>query len=74
MSKSSLPIFGAVSPQGVGYRVNAPLTVATVRTVIREKWCSRLEITDGRGGLAEFSAMCWLDGQPVVVTGQIAGE
>jgi hypothetical protein len=70
----TLPLLGAVTPEGVGYRVTEPITASTLREVIREKWFGRVEITDGRGGNARFSALCWIDGQPVVVTGQIGGD
>ncbi|MFD8708161.1 hypothetical protein ACFV1W_37220 [Kitasatospora sp. NPDC059648] len=71
---SHLPGLGDLTTEGVGYRVTEPISVSTVRDLVRTKSFSRVEITDGTGGLARFSALYWHNGQPVVITGQIASN
>ncbi|MEE1784176.1 hypothetical protein PUR71_14900 [Streptomyces sp. SP17BM10] len=72
MSKlSHLPGLGDLDAEGVGYRVVQPVSVETVRDLVKAKAFSRVEISDGCGGSPRFSAMYWLDGAPVVITGRI---
>ncbi|MEU3574673.1 hypothetical protein AB0E96_40655 [Kitasatospora sp. NPDC036755] len=75
MSKlSHLPGLGDLDAEGVGYRVIEPITVDTVRSMVKAKIFSRVEISDGGGGNARFSAMYWHNGSPIVITGRIAGD
>ena len=78
MSKpiSSLPLVGSVRRDGLAYRVTEPVPLDVVSGLIRESWCSRLSVTDASSDgrrPAEFHAMCVVDSQPFVLTGQIRG-
>ncbi|MQS18092.1 hypothetical protein F7Q99_39375 [Streptomyces kaniharaensis] len=70
-----LPILGVARRHTeVAYRVPAPVTTDTVRDLVRQKWCRRVQVSDSRGGNAEFRALCEIDGTPFVVTGEIGGQ
>ncbi|MFG2919618.1 hypothetical protein ACGF0D_42970 [Kitasatospora sp. NPDC048298] len=69
--EKTLAVLGTVTPEGVGYRVVDPITVTEFQTFIREKWCGRVQVGDGLRGLARFTAVCEVDGDSVVITGEI---
>lgn len=77
MSKTpiNLPGLGVVRPTSnpSAYRVTAPISAQAVRDLIRQKWVHTVQVSDGRGGSAEFHASCELNGRPFTVTGQISG-
>ncbi|WP_331722225.1 hypothetical protein [Kitasatospora sp. NBC_00315] len=65
---------GRVRATGTGeYRVVEPVTVTAVRELIGMKWCNSVRVSDGSGGLAQFTAECVINGRKVVVTGRVLG-
>lgn len=70
----TLAVLGTVTSEGVGFRVIEPISIDALQKLIREKWCGRVQVSDGQHGRARFTAVCTVDGEPVVITGEIAGE
>ena len=70
----NLPCLGTVRATGTStYRVTVPLSTQAVRELIKQKWVHTVQVSDGRGGAAEFHATCELNGRAFSVSGQIAG-
>jgi hypothetical protein len=67
-----LPELGLVRREaGLHYSVTDPVPPYVVSALIQQKWCQRIRVSDGTGGAAKFTALCEVDGEPVVVTGVI---
>ena len=77
MANANLPALlglGPVTREGVAYRLTEAIDPDAVGDLIRQPWCHRVDVSDGKPGAPKFRALCVIDGEPIIVTGEIGGR